>query len=124
MGIIVFFVEATKEKDRISIKSFMNCYEEMKRRHVVRSILVLPAKLSIQAEKSLHTILAGTCGAIVVETFQESELIVNITDHVLVPKHQLLTKKEKNDLLNRYKVKEAQLPRIQQRSSSKIPGAY
>jgi len=49
----------------------------------------------------------------IVEIFQESELVVNITLHELVPKHQLLSNEEKAELLKRYRLKESQLPRIQ-----------
>ena len=50
---------------------------------------------------------------ITAETFPESDLLVNITKHELVPKHVLLSDDEKRVLLDRYRLKETQLPRIQ-----------
>jgi DNA-directed RNA polymerase I, II, and III subunit RPABC1 len=47
-----------------------------------------------------------------VELFEEKEVIINITEHELVPKHVPLTADQKAELLDRYKVNETQLPRI------------
>ena len=47
------------------------------------------------------------------EYFRDSELLVDITEHRLVPKHELLSEQEKKELLMRYRLKASQLPRIQ-----------
>jgi len=44
--------------------------------------------------------------------FFEVELVVNIMEHHMVPKHSVLTKEAKKALLARYKVTDEQLPRI------------
>jgi DNA-directed RNA polymerase I, II, and III subunit RPABC1 len=57
-------------------------------------------------------LLSGIPGRIC-EHFLEQELLVNITQHELVPRHVLLSPEEKLRLLQRYRLKESQLPRIQ-----------
>lgn len=47
-----------------------------------------------------------------VEMFQITDLLVNITKHVLKPKHQVLTDQEKEKLLKKYSIEEKQLPRM------------
>ena len=69
---------------------------------VVRGIITPLAKQKLKEfNESLH-----------IQLFQDKELVVNVTEHELVPKHILLTKEEKDELLKRYKLKESQLPKI------------
>ncbi|MCL4129799.1 UNVERIFIED_CONTAM: hypothetical protein GTU68_037274 [Idotea baltica] len=50
----------------------------------------------------------------ILEQFLESELLINITEHEMVPEHVVMTQEEKTELLQRYKLKDNQLMRIQQ----------
>lgn len=51
---------------------------------------------------------------ITIEKFGLDDLQVNITQHNMVPKHSVLNFQEKAELLDKYSVKENQLPKIQQ----------
>eukprot|EP00347_Sterkiella_histriomuscorum_P021726 403332978 len=48
-----------------------------------------------------------------IECFLQQELLVNITEHELVPRHEVLSDKAKHELLKKYRVKDSQLPKIQ-----------
>jgi DNA-directed RNA polymerase I, II, and III subunit RPABC1 len=63
--------------------------------------------------RSSAQVIAGMSSQFKIEAFQESELLVNITQHTLVPKHEVLTREEKDELLTKYRLKDTQLPRIQ-----------
>lgn len=75
-------------------------------------ILVVEHGLSGPAASHLPLINAEEAG-LHVEYFKDSELVIDITEHELVPDHTLLTDEQKATLLNRYKLKEEQLPKIQ-----------
>lgn len=71
-------------------------------------LFIYQQSMTPSALKLIPTVAPAT-----IETFQESDLIVNITKHTLVPKHIRLSDDEKKELLQRYRLKESQLPRIQ-----------
>ena len=75
-----------------------------------RAILVRRTGCKLLAHAKMG--LAEMQGDHIVEDFMEAELLVNITEHELVPEHIVLTDQEKQDLLARYKMRESQLPRI------------
>ena len=47
-----------------------------------------------------------------IEIIPLSDLQVNITHHKMVPKHSVLTDEETKDLLDKYRIKKHQLPKI------------
>ena len=70
----------------------------MQSQGISRGILVIQSSLTPSAQKALAEMPSLTWS---LESFLEVELLVNITEHVLVPRHQLLTLAEKKELLAR-----------------------
>ena len=98
------------EEEKVGVKMIKDYAKKMREENVMRAIIVIRSSLTPFAKQSLLEVQQQK---FIIETFQETELLVNIIDHILVPKHVLLTDEEKKTLLERYKVRETQLPRIQ-----------
>lgn len=85
--------------------------ERMNEDDVKRAVLIVQQSMTAFAKQAIVEICASE--GMTIEQFQEAELLINITEHVLVPQHVVLTKEEKITLLKKYKLKESQLPRMQ-----------
>ncbi|AXA49764.1 DNA-directed RNA polymerases I, II, and III subunit RPABC1 [Malassezia restricta] len=90
-----------------TMRQFINILEE---KNITRGIIIWSDKMTSAAKKVIDAMRLQ----LVLEDFEEAFLLVNITHHQLVPKHEVLTPEEKTELLHRYRLKESQLPRIQQ----------
>jgi DNA-directed RNA polymerase I, II, and III subunit RPABC1 len=111
-SIFVFFAE----EEKIGVKPIKNYVNRMETEHISRAILILRGGITTFAKKILQEMqfpADSNKEKRHVELFEENELLINITQHVFVPKHQLLTDAEKAALLKKYKLKDTQLPRIQ-----------
>ncbi|TRY63911.1 hypothetical protein TCAL_00358 [Tigriopus californicus] len=101
----VFFPEEIK----IGIKTIRAYCKRMQEENITRAIIVVQMGMTPSAKQSL----ADMAPKYILEQFLESELLINITEHELVPEHVVMTPEEKKELLFKYKLKENQLMRIQ-----------
>ncbi|EOD16322.1 hypothetical protein EMIHUDRAFT_430670 [Emiliania huxleyi CCMP1516] len=84
---------------KVGVKPIKRYMDRMNEDDVKRAILVVQQSLTAFAKQAIVEICAqeGT----ILEQFQEAELLVNITEHVLVPMHVVLSREEKQTLLKR-----------------------
>jgi DNA-directed RNA polymerases I, II, and III subunit RPABC1 len=108
--IYVFFPEEAKGKS-VGVKPITAKVDRMERDRIDRAIMVLQTGLTPHAKQAVERLSAGQ--RLRMEVFFENELLVNITRHILVPTHEVMSEEDKRALLKRYKLKESQLPRIQ-----------
>ena len=105
--VYVFFPD-TEKAEKIGADKVRECVKKMEESNVKRCIIVTPKGMTHYAKQ----LIQETSRSNTMEQFLESELLVNITKHELVPEHRVMSKEEKETLLERYKLKETQLPRI------------
>ena len=101
----VFFPDEPK----IGIKTIKTYCTRMQEENITRAIIVVQQGMTPSAKQSL----VDMAPKYILEQFLESELLINITEHELVPEHVVMTTDEKQELLTRYKLKDNQLMRIQ-----------
>ncbi|KAL3747457.1 hypothetical protein ACJRO7_016273 [Eucalyptus globulus] len=90
--IYVFF----PDEEKVGIKTMKTYTNRMKSENVFRALLVVQQNLTPFARTCISEISAKFH----LEVFLESELLVNIKEHVLAPEHQVLTTEEKKTLLS------------------------
>lgn len=108
--IFVFFPEETRGK-ALGVGPISSKAARMEQAKVYRALIILQTGLTVQARGAIEKLAATNSYRM--EVFLENELLVNVTHHMLVPKHEVMTNKQKTELLIRYKLRESQLPRIQ-----------
>lgn len=99
-------VEFSNEPN-IGIKHIKNFAQLLNEKNYYTGIFVSQVAPTSAALKIIPSVLPT-----IMEIFREEDLLVNISKHDLVPKHILLSQEEKRGLLERYRLKETQLPRI------------
>jgi len=103
--LFVFF----PEDEKVGVKPIKMMTDRMREEAVSNAILVLRVDITPFAKQAVQEM----SDSFRIEHFKEAELLVDITEHSLVPEHQLLSQNAKQELLKRYRLIETQLPRIQ-----------
>lgn len=99
-----------KGSEKIGVSHLKLFYQKMQTENVRRAIIVTRNNLTPFARTLIKEV---TLRGYRMEYFRETELLVDITEHKLVPEHIILTQQQKQELLDRYRLKPSQLPRIQ-----------
>ncbi|KAJ9108938.1 hypothetical protein QFC21_000260 [Naganishia friedmannii] len=103
--IYIFF----SDEENVSKKTVRKFIGDMEDKRFRRGIFVYRRKMTPAAKKVIQEMQSEYT----MEDYAEADLIVNITKHFLVPRHEIMTPEEKHQLLERYRLRETQLPRIQ-----------
>ncbi|KAJ7593437.1 RNA polymerase [Mycena floridula] len=102
------FVYFSEEKS-VGVKTMRKLLSILEEKSIQRGIIVFPGNMTSAARK----VIVAMSKDYRLEEFSESDLLVNIVHHTLVPQHEVLSPDEKKLLLEKYRLKETQLPRIQ-----------
>jgi len=105
------FVFFPNEKN-VSGDDVKNFYKRMEEGGIQRGIVVYESKITPIAKGYIDGVKALE-KPVIMDIFRTKELMINVTKHTLVPLHSVLTQQEKEVLLQRYKLKETELARIQ-----------
>jgi len=102
------FIYYSDEKS-VGVKTMRKFLGILEDKNIKRGIIIFPGNMTPSARK----VIVAMAAQYKLEEFAETDLLVNITHHTLVPQHEVLDPQQKRELLAKYRVKETQLPRIQ-----------
>ncbi|KDN50362.1 putative 25 kd subunit of DNA-directed RNA polymerases I, II and III [Tilletiaria anomala UBC 951] len=97
------------EDANVGVKTMRQFIGALDQQNITRGIIIWSEKMTPAAKK----VIEAMRNQFVLEDFDEASLLVNITHHMLVPRHEIMSFQEKRELLQRYRLKDNQLPRIQ-----------
>lgn len=105
--IIVFF----SEEDKLGVKSLKNYYNKMTNLYIINAIIVVKENATSFAKNDILEVSRSE-NPLYIEIFLENQLVFDITEHVLQPKFRKLSKKEKNEFLQKMDIKETQIAKM------------
>ena len=95
--------------DKLTTEAVATLQERMKEMGVKRCIAVISEKPKTYAQNAISNLVFQGYR---IETFLNKELMYNVTENILVPRHTVCSIKEKEDLLSAYSLTASKLPQI------------
>lgn len=95
------------DQEKVNDKIFNNWQMECNKLNVHRMIMIVQGSTSLAKKSETSEIQMVTS-----EVWQLDDLQVNITQHKMVPEHSVLNDEDKATLMDKYKIKPHQLPKI------------
>lgn len=92
---------------KLTVSKLNEILHEMRKKEINHLILILQS----QPTSSVRSVWASIAPQIQLEMFHESELTYNPLKHILSPKYIVLDEKEKEEVLDHYKVLENNIPK-------------
>lgn len=96
-------------KEKVGLENIKDIGLRLYSQNIQNGILISKGSITSLCKQAIQDMADAK---IFLETFEEKELLVNITEHELVPKHIILNNEDKQTLLHKYKLKDSQLPKI------------
>ncbi|KAF8624528.1 hypothetical protein AX15_005839 [Amanita polypyramis BW_CC] len=90
------FVYFSEERS-VGVKTMRKMLSIIEQRAIQRGVIVFAGNMTPSARK----VIVAMSNKYRLEEFSESDLLVNITHHTLVPRHEVLTQEEKKSLLEK-----------------------
>jgi DNA-directed RNA polymerase I, II, and III subunit RPABC1 len=98
---IVFF----SDEDKIGIKPIRAYKIEMTEYNIHNAIVVVKNGITPYVKTNMQIEIKEPYN---IEIFMENELLIDKTEHILVPKHEVLSQEERREFLDMYKMSNAQ----------------
>ncbi len=93
--------------NKVGVSPVRQYIKDMQANDVKKALIIVKDEITAFAKQKFNT-----TEGIEIDYFKEDRLLIDITEHELVPKHELLEPDEKRELLEIYNIKEDKLPRI------------
>ncbi len=100
------------KEEKIGVKHIKKIYDRMEKEMIANSCMICKYTLSVFGKKAIEE-FNTTFSDKYIEYFEYSQMLIDITKHILVPKHIVLTQEEKEKWMATFSIKkESQLPKL------------